>query len=175
MLTPRALHLSHPGSVSHRVSVLWWLCLTRTHVDRASVSAGQAEHGSICDGSATGVVQTKIRSKATMRVFISQGKLWLQRKKGQELVWAVSCHASSLFFSMQPTPGPWGLMAKMAPATCGYHVHYSVAVSTQTQERLWPSPLTRTLSRSLTSATTAKAQTPSPAGSVLCSGLNPVV
>lgn len=139
MLTSRALDLSNPGSVSSKVSVPWWLCLTQTHLYRASVSAGQAKHASERDGSATGIVQTKIRSKAT-RVFISQGEPWLQRKKGQELLWAVSCHAPSLFFSTQPTARPWGLMAKAAPATWGYHVCGSVAVSMHMQDRLGPPP-----------------------------------
>lgn len=61
-------------------------------------------------------------------------------KKRQQLVWAVSCHASSLFFSYWSTPGPWVLMAKAAPATCGYHVCCSVAVSMHMQEKLWPIP-----------------------------------
>lgn len=140
MLTSRALNLSNPGSVSSRVSIPWWLCLTRTHLYRARMLAGQADHARECDGSATGTVQTKIRSKATTRAFISQGELRLQRKKWQELVWAVPCHASSLFLSTQPTAGPRGLMAKAAPATCGYHVCCSVAVSMHMQERLWPLP-----------------------------------
>lgn len=45
-----------------------------------SMLAGQAEYASKCDGSATGIVQTKLRRKAT-HVFISQGTLWLQRRQ----------------------------------------------------------------------------------------------
>lgn len=69
--------------------------------------------------------------------FTSQSEPWLQRKKGQELVWAVSCHASSLVFSTQTTPGRWGLTAKVAPAMCGYHACCSLRVR-HMQERLWP-------------------------------------
>lgn len=74
-------------------------------------------------------------------VFISQGKLWRQRKTGQEQVWAASCHAPSLFFSTQPTAGPRGLMVEAAPATCGCHVCCPGTFSVHMQQRPCPPPL----------------------------------
>lgn len=136
MLTSRALDLSNPGSVSSRVSVPWWLCLTRTHLYRASVSAGQAVN-------VMAVPQALCKQKLEARQHVySYHKVnhGFKGRRGQELVWAVTCHAPSLFFSTQPTAGPWGLMAKAAPATWGYHVCGSVAVSMHMQDRLGPPP-----------------------------------
>lgn len=80
MLAPRACQIL---ALPLAVSTPQWLCLTWIHLSRA---AGQAEQASKRNGSATGCVPTKIRSKAATRAFISQGKLWLQRKKGQDLL-----------------------------------------------------------------------------------------
>lgn len=122
--------LSNPGSVSssqHGGCVSHGLTCTGT--------AGQAEQASKCNGSATDLVQTKIRSMATTRAFISQGELWLQRKEGQELLWlSVSC--------ILPTPGPrWQrqLQLHVGNMCC------TVAGGTYMQERLWPPPFLTTL------------------------------
>lgn len=156
MLIPRACQVL---TLPLAVSTPWWLCLTWNHLYIHIGPAGQAEQASKCNGSATGRVQTKIRSKVTTRAFISQGKLWLQRKKGQELLWLnVSC--------ILPTPVLWWqrhLQLHVGNTCC------SVAGGTYTQERLWPPPFLTTLGLCLglwhLQCTDCK---------VLCSGLNRV-
>lgn len=105
-----------------------------------SMLAGQAEYASKCDGSATGIVQTKLRRKAT-HVFISQGKLWLQRKTGQEQVWTVSYHTPSLFFSStQPTSRALRTDGRCSSSYLCCHVCCLRMFSVHVQKRPCPPP-----------------------------------
>lgn len=118
--------LSNPGSASSSQHTM----VAVSHGFICPGPAGQAEQASQYNGSATGPVQTKIRSKAVTRAFISQGKLWLQRKQGQELLWlSVNC--------ILLTPGPWWqrqLQLHVGSTCC------SVAGDMYMQERLWRPP-----------------------------------
>lgn len=90
-----------------------WLCLQQSAYHGGCVSpgliytgpAGQAEQASKCNGSATGFVQTKVRSNATTRAFIAQGELWLQLKEEGTGTTVTQCE---LYPQHQPPDGKGG-------------------------------------------------------------------
>lgn len=108
LLTPRAPDLMNPAASSSR---------QRTMVAESFMDS--FVHGQCISRLSTVHRQTwwhcckchaDKKKKQGNNILISQGELWLQKKTGQELVWAVSCYAPSLCFSVpseQHSPKDW--------------------------------------------------------------------
>lgn len=104
-----------------------------------SMLAGQAEYASKCDGSATGIVQTKLRRKAT-HVFISQGTLWLQRRQDRNKCELYPTMLLLFFSSTQPTSRALRTDGRCSSSYLWCHVCCLRMFSVHVQKRPCPPP-----------------------------------